>query len=112
MQIDRNLALPPDPQDAAHAFSLDHEIRLHLSVQTEVVSLLAEDLQVDSDEVGRILVRQSKTDQAGQGAWVAITRDAMHHLRAWMIAAGIERGAVAQVARRRKQFISSGICPG
>lgn len=55
----------------------------------ELVRPLVEDLQVDADGFGTVIVRKSKTDQTGKGAAVAITADAMHHLRAWIDAARI-----------------------
>jgi site-specific recombinase XerD len=60
--------------------------------RSELVELLAEDLQVDTDGFGTIAVRRSKTDQEGAGDVAAITPDAMHHLRAWTAAAAIEAG--------------------
>jgi site-specific recombinase XerD len=74
-----------------------------LARRGELVSLLAEDLQVDSDQFGRIRVRRSKTDQTAQGAYVAITADAMHHLRAWMSAAGIEQGPLFRSVDRHRR---------
>jgi integrase len=69
----------------------------------ELVELLAEDLQADADGFGRILVRKSKTDQTGQGAYVAVTGDAMHHLRAWLDAARIESGPLFRSVNRHRQ---------
>jgi integrase len=69
----------------------------------ELVRLLAEDLQTDAEGFGRILVRKGKTDQTGKGAYVAITADAMHHLRAWLDAARIASGPLFRSVNRHGQ---------
>jgi integrase len=60
--------------------------------RSELVELLAEDLTTDADGFGVVIVRRGKTDQTGKGAAVAVTADAMHHLKAWLVVAGIETG--------------------
>jgi integrase len=69
----------------------------------ELVRLLMEDLQADADGFATVVVRQSKTDQTGEGASVAITADAMHHLRAWLVAARIESGPLFRSVNRHGQ---------
>jgi integrase len=69
----------------------------------ELVRLLAEDLQADADGFGTVIVRTSKTDPTGKGEFVAITADAMHHLRAWLAAAGIESGPLFRSVNRHGQ---------
>ena len=66
----------------------------------ELVRLLVEDLQADTDGFGAVIVRKSKTDQTGKGVAVAITADAMHHLRAWLAAAHIESGLLFRSVNR------------
>jgi integrase len=68
--------------------------------RSELVALLVEDLNADADGFGTIIVRKSKTDQTGKGASVAITADAMHHLRAWLTAASIESGPLFRSVNR------------
>jgi integrase len=68
--------------------------------RSELVRLLVEDLQADSDAFGSIVVRKGKTDQTGKGVAVAITADAMHHLRTWLTAARIERGPMFRSVNR------------
>jgi integrase len=58
----------------------------------ELVALLAEDITAAGDGFATITVRRSKTDQTGEGAAVAITADAMFHVRAWLAAARIKSG--------------------
>jgi integrase len=59
-----------------------------------------EDLQADADGFATVIVRKSKTDQTGKGDSVAITPDAMHHLRAWLVAASIEGGPLFRSVNR------------
>ena len=71
--------------------------------RSELVRLLVEDLQADTDGFGTVLVRRSKTDPTGQGVAVAITADAMHHLRTWLVAARIECGPLFRRVNRHRQ---------
>ncbi len=69
----------------------------------ELVRLLVEDLQIDTDGFATVLVRKSKTDQTGKGSAVAITPDATHHLRSWLAAGRIERGPLFRRINRHGQ---------
>jgi len=60
--------------------------------RSELVALLREDLEIESDGFGTVTIRRSKADQEGEGAIAAVTPDAMRHVRAWIDAAGIESG--------------------
>jgi integrase len=71
-----------------------------LARRSELVAMAREDLQTDSDGFGTIGIRRSKTDQEGRGDVAAITADAMHHLRAWLDAAGIEAGPMFRAVRK------------
>ena len=71
-----------------------------LARRSELTALLAEDLRVDADGFGVITIRKSKTDPTGKGATVAITADAMHHLRAWLTVARIEAGPMFRRVNR------------
>lgn len=68
--------------------------------RSELVALLVEDLNADADGFGTVIVRKSKTDQTSKGASVAITGDAMYHLRAWLAASGIESGPLFRSVNR------------
>jgi integrase len=72
----------------------------HLARRSELVAMLREDLQVDTDGFGTVAVRRSKSDQEGTGAVAAITADAMRHLTAWLGAAGIEVGPPFRSVRK------------
>jgi integrase len=67
--------------------------------RSELVALNVGDLQFTEDGV-RITVRRSKTDQEGEGREVGIAHgqhaitDPVRALRAWLEAAGIERGPI------------------
>jgi integrase len=72
--------------------------------RSELVGLLVEDLNADTDSFGTIVVRRGKTDQTGLGATVAITADSMHHLRAWLAVARIESGLLFRSVNRHGQI--------
>jgi site-specific recombinase XerD len=73
--------------------------------RSELVSLNIEDIEEDDDGL-RILIRKSKTDQAGEGRWVGIPRG--QHLetcpvrayQAWIETAAITAGAVFRRVNR------------
>lgn len=58
----------------------------------ELVELLREDLEIESDGFGTVIIRRSKSDQEGRSEVAPITPDAMRHVKAWIVAAGIESG--------------------
>jgi integrase len=62
--------------------------------RSELVALIREDLSVEADGLGTVVIRRSKTDQEGQGAIAPITQDAMAHLQAWLREAEITDGAM------------------
>ena len=74
--------------------------------RSELVALRAED--VEETPYGlRVLLRKSKTDPFGQGAWVAIVAAATYReacpvaaLRAWLLAAGIAEGPIFRSVSR------------
>lgn len=72
--------------------------------RSEIVGLLVEDLTSHTDGFATITVRKSKTDQSGKGAAVAITADAMHHVRAWLDVAGIQAGPLFRSVNRHGQI--------
>jgi site-specific recombinase XerD len=65
--------------------------------RSELVALDLADIE-ETDAGLRVTIRQSKTDQDGEGATIAIARGAVacpvRALRAWLDAAGIEAGAL------------------
>jgi len=51
--------------------------------RSELIALRREDVQVEADGFGIIVICRSKTDQEGESALAPVTRDAMRHLLAW-----------------------------
>ena len=68
--------------------------------RSELVALRLEDLKVEPDGFGTLLIRRSKTDQEGEGAIAAVPNDAMRHLLAWIEAAGIKDGPLFRTVRK------------
>jgi integrase len=66
--------------------------------RSELVALPREDLQVEADGFGTIVIRRRKTDQEGQGAVAPVTQDAMRHLLAWTAVAGVGEGLLFRAA--------------
>jgi integrase len=62
--------------------------------RSELVALDVEDLSWLEDGSGRVLIRRSKTDQAGEGSKAYLSPDTVLYLKAWLRASGIQRGAV------------------
>jgi site-specific recombinase XerD len=62
--------------------------------RSELVAIAVEDLQFLNDGTGRLLIRRSKTDQAGEGHLAYLSRQTVRYLRAWVQQAGIKEGAV------------------
>lgn len=71
---------------------------------SELTAATVEDLEVDVDGTGTLTVPFSKTDQEGEGAEVWMPADAVRRLRAWLVAAEIEKGVMFRrihVTRRK-----------
>jgi len=70
----------------------------------ELIALDCEDLVEQSETGLRIIVRQSKTDQEGQGATIAIVRGSIAcpvaAVQAWRDAAGITNGPLFRSIRK------------
>ena len=62
--------------------------------RSELVALAVEDLAVAEDGTGTVLVRKSKTDQAGEGSVRFLAADTVPLVRAWLAAAGIGAGPI------------------
>lgn len=61
--------------------------------RSELVALRFEDLTVEPDGFGTVLIRRSKADQEGLGAIVPIPADAVRYLARWLDAARITAGS-------------------
>ncbi len=61
---------------------------------SELIAIDVEDLMFLRDGTGRLLIRRSKTDQAGEGRAAYLFRQTVLYLKAWIKAAHIKQGAV------------------
>jgi integrase len=68
--------------------------------RSELIGLQFEDLRMEPDGFGTVVIRRSKTDQEGVGAIAPITPDATKHLRAWIEAAKIKNGPLFRAIRK------------
>jgi integrase len=62
--------------------------------RSELIAIDVEDLKFLADGTGRLLIRRSKTDQAGEGHIAYLSRQTVRHLQSWLKRAGIQDGAV------------------
>ena len=62
--------------------------------RSELVALRIEDIEWGADNSAAILLRRSKTDQAGQGKWIQLSASAGQELKAWLAAANLEFGYI------------------
>lgn len=62
--------------------------------RSELIAIDLEDLNFLGDGTGRLLIRRSKTDQAGEGHIAYLSRQTVRHLQAWLKKAGIKDGPV------------------
>ncbi len=62
--------------------------------RSELIAIDVEDLKILDDGTGRLLIRRSKTDQAGEGHVAYLSRQTVRFLKAWLKAAGIKEGPV------------------
>jgi site-specific recombinase XerD len=62
--------------------------------RSELIAIDVEDVNFLADGTGRLLIRRSKTDQAGEGHVAYLSRQTVRHLQAWLKRAGIKDGPV------------------
>jgi site-specific recombinase XerD len=62
--------------------------------RSELVAFDVEDIEVMPNGSGRMLIRRSKTDQAGEGSVAYLSRTTVRWLQQWLESAGIGEGAV------------------
>ncbi len=62
--------------------------------RSELIAIDVEDLKFLEDGTGRLLIRRSKTDQAGEGHVAYLSRQTVGFVKVWLKAAGIKEGAV------------------
>src|ERR1700733_1193355 len=79
----------PDREKALLTVAYDTMAR-----RAELVALDVDDISFLPDGTGRVLIRRSKTDQAGEGNTAYLARGTVRLLQAWLEAAHIREGAV------------------
>src|SRR5450631_3316997 len=62
--------------------------------RSELVALDLEDFSWMEDGSGRVTIRRSKTDQAGEGSVAYLSQDTVVYFKAWLRASRITKGAV------------------
>ncbi|WP_376100965.1 tyrosine-type recombinase/integrase (plasmid) [Roseomonas sp. CCTCC AB2023176] len=85
-----------------------------LARRSEAVALDVEDVTSSPDGSGTVLIRRSKTDQAGEGEVLWLSPRTMTHLKRWLDLAAIEAGAIFRAinkAGRVMRRLASGAVP-
>ncbi len=62
--------------------------------RSELIAIDVEDPKFVDDGSGRLLIRRSKTDQAGEGHVAYLSCDSVRYLKAWLKVARIKEGTV------------------
>lgn len=62
--------------------------------RSELVAMDVEDFTFMEEGSGRVIIRRSKTDQAGEGSLAYLSPDTVEYLQAWLKASRISSGAV------------------
>ncbi len=94
MAVERVLATTGDSLIDRRDLALLLVARDMLARRSEVVALQVADLTFGDDGSATVLVRRSKTDQAGEGAMLWLSPRTTAALRRWLDGAGITEGAV------------------
>lgn len=76
-----------------------------------LVALRVEDIEWGADNSVFILLRRSKTDQAGQGKWIQLSANAGQALKAWLMGTGLDSGYVFRGIRPNDEVTQS-LCDG
>jgi integrase len=69
--------------------------------RSELVSLLAQDVDRSSDGSGSVLIRRSKTDQIGEGRFGYLSPVTMDRLIAWLEAVEVAKGPIFRAVHPR-----------
>jgi integrase len=75
--------------------------------RSELVALRIEDIEWGADNSAFILLRRSKTDQAGQGKWIQLSASAGQALKVWLAAANLEFGYIFRGVRANNEVTES-----
>ena len=70
-----------------------------LGRRSELVTLQFDDLRVDEDGHGSVLIRRSKTDQLGEGSARYLAPDTVQLVQEWTAAAGLTDGPLFRATR-------------
>lgn len=68
--------------------------------RSELVSIKREQLSIEEDGTGRLVLEESKTDQEGTGVMLALSSEAMSNLLAWLEHAQITAGTLFRTIPR------------
>ena len=71
--------------------------------RSELVALRIEDIEWGADNSAFILLRRSKTDQAGQGKWIQLSARAGQAIQTWLRATNLESGYVFRGIRSKEE---------
>lgn len=71
-----------------------------LARRSEVVALQVEDIEFAADGTATVLIRRSKTDQAGEGAVLFLGHSTVEALRQWLGGAGIVAGPIFRAVNK------------
>ena len=82
-----------------------------LARRSEAVALDVEDVTPASDGSGTVLIRRSKTDQAGEGEMLWLSPRTMVHLKAWLDLAGVAEGAIFRAINKADR-VTRRLAPG
>jgi site-specific recombinase XerD len=75
--------------------------------RAELVSLRIEDMEFLSEDGASILLRKSKTDQAGTGHWIHLSNETTAAVEDWLLGANIRDGFVLRGVNTRGQITDS-----
>ncbi len=95
---------PPEVRDAA-LLSIAYDGGLRAS---EVLAVRVEDIGALEDGSGTLWLSRSKTDQAGEGAFVYLSPETMQRVARWCDIATITGGTVFRQIQRRTRELSRG----
>lgn len=88
---------PPELRDAA-LLSVAYDGGLRAS---EITRICVEHIEDQADGSGLLYLPRSKTDQAGEGAYVYLSADAMQRIKRWLEVSTIPSGTLFRAMKRR-----------
>jgi integrase len=82
-----------------------------LARRSELAALQVNDLVLEDDRSGTVLIQRSKTNQEGLGMVRFLASDTVWHLKAWLNAAGLSEGPLFRTVPKGAR-IGGGMCDG